>query len=166
MGSKPNEVLEIAIIGDTHGRREAIQRKLKLLGIKHFLFTGDFYSDAKIIAHKLGITFTGVVGNCDPKSSNILEEQVIEIADKRIYIVHGHQYNVKYNLHNLFYRAGELKADIVVYGHTHIPNLEYIDNILFLNPGSPSRPRGGSNASFILLKIGAGVVEPEIVEIS
>lgn len=162
MGSESNEILEVAVIGDTHGRRAAIEKQLKLLGIKHFLFTGDFYSDAKIIAHRLDLTFNGVVGNCDPPSGQELEEQLITLAGKKIFITHGHQYNVKYNLQNLFYRASELAADIVIYGHTHMSNIEYIDNICFLNPGSPSRPRGGSKASFILLKISENIIEPQL----
>ena len=37
--------------------------------------------------------------------------------------------------------ARENKCDILVYGHTHVKKLEKKDNLIILNPGSPSRPR-------------------------
>lgn len=33
---------------------------------------------------------------------------------------------------------------IVVHGHTHVPREEEVNGVLYLNPGSPSEPRGGS----------------------
>ncbi|HZJ85255.1 MAG TPA: metallophosphoesterase [Syntrophomonadaceae bacterium] len=160
---KAKQTVKIAVVGDTHGRIEAITRELKKIAINHFIFTGDFYSDAKRISHHAQTSFDGVLGNCDPYDHNLHEELFLEIADKKIYIVHGHQYNVKRDLHRLFYRAQELGAHIVIYGHTHMANCEYIEDILFINPGSPSRPRGGSEATYILLEIGENILKPEII---
>ena len=56
------------------------------------------------------------------------------------------------------YWAKELDQDIVVFGHTHVPLCEYYGDALLLNPGSPSRPRGGAKPSFAVLTLQKGEV--------
>ncbi|MBF8285161.1 MAG: hypothetical protein HW378_4076, partial [Anaerolineales bacterium] len=36
-----------------------------------------------------------------------------------------------------------MRADFVVVGHTHVPALRRVDNVLFINPGSLGQPRYG-----------------------
>lgn len=160
---KAKQRIKIAVVGDTHGRIEAITRELKKTTFNHLIFTGDFYSDAKRISYHVQTGFDGVLGNCDPYDHSLQEELLLEIFDKKIYVVHGHQYNVKRDLNRLFYRAQELGVHIVIYGHTHMANCEYIEDILFINPGSPSRPRGGSERTYILLEIGKNILKSEII---
>jgi putative phosphoesterase len=50
---------------------------------------------------------------------------------------------------------------VVVHGHTHIPREEEIDGVLYLNPGSASEPRGGSEPSLMKLVI----EECEVLEV-
>lgn len=38
-------------------------------------------------------------------------------------------------------------ADVVVFGHTHYPTLKYIENKLFINPGSVGQPRNGQRGA-------------------
>ena len=49
-------------------------------------------------------------------------------------------------------------VQVVVHGHTHIPREERIGNVLYLNPGSPSKPRGGSRKSIARISIEVGKV--------
>ena len=51
----------------------------------------------------------------------------------------------------LLYRGEEVHADMVLYGHTHVPDLSADGPRLLLNPGSLSRPRGGSVESCALI---------------
>ena len=45
-------------------------------------------------------------------------------------------------------------ADIVMYGHTHRPCIEYMNKLVVLNPGSISYPRQEGNApSYIIMEI-------------
>ena len=37
----------------------------------------------------------------------------------------------------------EKQADVVIFGHIHVPVCVEEDGILLVNPGSPSRPRNG-----------------------
>lgn len=144
---------KIAVLGDTHNHVEKLAEIFKRQDIQYFLFTGDYYSDALKLSKELGLEFTGVAGNCDIISgkTGLPLEEYIHMGGKRIYLLHGHQYRVKEGLNVLYYRALELEADIVIFGHTHIPFYEKIDNILFLNPGSASKPRQGTRGTYMLL---------------
>jgi hypothetical protein len=154
--------LRIAVVGDTHGKIERIKKSLHLIQIDHMLFTGDYYSDGEKIACFLGIDFHGVAGNCDPGLPTT-KELCLDLAGKSFYIVHGHRYGVKRGLKSLFYRGKEVGADVVLFGHTHIPFCKKIDNIWMINPGSPSQPRGGQRRSYALLEIKDNILSPEIV---
>ena len=65
----------------------------------------------------------------------------------RIFISHGHIYDSPSS-------AGLADSDfnVVITGHTHVNGIskQLIDGkeVVFLNPGSPSRPRGYSKASY------------------
>ena len=51
------------------------------------------------------------------------------------------------------YNMPDLPYDIYIQGHTHIPIMDYGDK-LYLNPGSITRPRGGSVKSYIFYENG------------
>lgn len=85
--------------------------------------------------------FVVVTGNCD-YDERFLKEQLVKTDEDRILMTHGHLYNVRQTLSNLVYRAQELSASIVLFGHTHELGVEMIEEVLVLNPGSISLPRG------------------------
>ena len=58
------------------------------------------------------------------------------LGGKRIFALHGHTRQVKYGLQMLAEAAKEKQADLVLYGHTHMPKVDYIDGIYYLCPGS------------------------------
>lgn len=117
------------------------------------IYCGDKYNDAEKFAEKLHIEkVLNVPGNCD--MSTIGKESIIiqEIEGKKFIITHGHTHNVKLNLNKLKDYAKKNKADIVLYGHTHKAQNEFIDNILYFNPGSTIFPKDG-RASFGVIEI-------------
>lgn len=63
--------------------------------------------------------------------------------------------------------AEENQFDVVVYGHTHNPKSEWVENVLFINPGSTTvdLPPFVNNPSLALLKITNGRITPEIIYI-
>ena len=81
------------------------------------------------------------------------EEQILEAENRIIYVTHGHLYNVKSTLMPLSYRAQEVNASIVCFGHSHLLGAEKIGNTLFLNPGSLTVPRGRKEKSFIVVEL-------------
>lgn len=152
--------MRIAVVGDTHGHIKEIQKELEALQPECLLFTGDFLSDGRKLASRLALPFYGVAGNCD-RSPAETQEKLVRVHNQLVYIVHGHQYGVKQGLMRLYYRAAEVEATIVLFGHTHMPMAEQVNGIWMVNPGSPSNPRGGSEPSYVLMDI-----EEESVSIS
>jgi putative phosphoesterase len=57
------------------------------------------------------------------------------------------------------------KPDIIIFGHTHQPMAEIIDDILFLNPGSPTSNRYSSAKTVMILTIHTSKYEYKIIEI-
>ena len=70
-----------------------------------------------------------------------------------MFVSHGHMYWDPSS-------AGldDSQFDLVITGHSHVPDLhtEIIERkrVIFLNPGSAARPRGGSKASYALIRFG------------
>ena len=64
------------------------------------------------------------------------KEVLLPLCGKIFFALHGHTRAVKSGLQILSEAAREKNADIVLYGHTHIPRAERIDGIWFLCPGS------------------------------
>ena len=80
---------------------------------------------------------------------------MVEVAGHRIFLTHGHLFNVRLDTGMLAEAARTTGADIVVYGHTHIALVEHGD-VTVLNPGSIARPRDEQRGSFMLVDLNAG----------
>lgn len=156
--------MRIAVVGDTHAKIDSAKRELLKVKPDYMLFTGDFYADAVRLAHHLDVPCQAVAGNCDAPNAGP-GELLVELAKKRFYMVHGHQYGVKLGLQSLYYRGLEQEADVVLFGHTHQSCCELVENIWLINPGSPSRPRGGNRGSYCLIDIDNDILLPRIIEI-
>lgn len=154
--------MKIAIAADSHGRIESLKKQLIKAQPQQLIFAGDLLGDARRLAFHLNLPFSAVLGNCDGKSSGE-REITFELGGKRFYLTHGHQYRVKSSLQALFYRGQEIGADVVIFGHTHIPCCEEINGLWMLNPGSAARPRQGKLASYILLELSESSFCPQII---
>ena len=62
-------------------------------------------------------------------------------------------------------RLKRIEPDVVVFGHTHEPYCKTIGGILFLNPGSVTRPRGGHRSSLIRMTLKNGKMTPKFIEL-
>jgi len=165
--------VKIGLLSDTHGILEPAFKALEMMGpLDLLIHAGDHYHDATTIAARLDVLTHAVVGNCDSRMDGP-GEKILELDGVRIYITHGHKYNVKMSLFGLYNRAAELRASVVVYGHTHIAGYTYTPSpscpcpggLLMINPGSVSKPRDGDEYSFGLLEITDGVVKPHIMSL-
>ena len=54
---------------------------------------------------------------------------------------------------------------IVICGHSHKPHVEYIDGVLYLNPGSAGPRRFHLPVSMALLHVEPDGIRPELIEI-
>lgn len=94
----------------------------------------DFYTQA-VSKLLIGKKVTALAGNGD-FYSNLPKEEIIPLGGKRIFALHGHTRFVKHGLQGLLDAVQENQADIVLYGHTHIPKVDYIDGVYYMCPGS------------------------------
>lgn len=131
--------MKYLFISDAHGDEKILTDIFKSYKnqVDQIFYNGDFELPASDLLFKDVLT---VLGNMDSdlnlKKENIYQKEI------NIFQTHGHLYNVNYNVFELLNRAKSVNAQIVTFGHTHKLGVEVIENILFLNPGSISQPRG------------------------
>ncbi|MCL2420951.1 MAG: metallophosphoesterase [Defluviitaleaceae bacterium] len=146
----------ILVMSDTHGVTSAVKSLLDTFKsqVDAVVHLGDCMRDIHryALSEADGRLFYMVNGNVDYEE-NAVEEQVIDIAGKRIFITHGHHYDVKTKLDHIIYRAMELQVNACLFGHTHEPVKFKHEGIFFLNPGSLKYPRLGTDRSYGLLGI-------------
>ncbi|MDW7675982.1 MAG: metallophosphoesterase [Bacillota bacterium] len=157
-------MIRIGVISDTHNCYEAAYEVLKRAPELNLLcHAGDMYHDGVKLGQLLGVEAKAVKGNCDYYTEGP-EELVFEIGKKKILLTHGDQYRIKEGIDRIIYRAQELEAHIVIFGHTHQAVLFNEQGINFINPGSMINPRGSSNPSYAIIEIIDEEVTIEILE--
>ena len=101
---------------------------------------GDHYDDAEILSEEYPhLRFHQVPGNCDKYRCSPFAPRVLnyDVGGVRMYMTHGHQHNVKFDIGLLLADARKGKAKAALYGHTHIPDCHREeDGLWVLNPGS------------------------------
>lgn len=147
--------MRILVASDTHGDTGDL---IDFLGEEKFdmlFFLGDYVRDGIEIAETLNIPKKIVRGNGDRHVKGFLDEEIFELKDKKIFLTHGHQYNVSFGIEKLYYRAKEIGADYILFGHTHVPIIEKYEDVIIINPGSASRPRTADRLkSFAIIELG------------
>jgi putative phosphoesterase len=121
-------MFRIGIISDTHGLlRPAAERRLA--GVDHIVHAGDIGRAEIVDALRRIAPVTAIRGNVDTAewAREYADTELVRLAGKSIYILHDLK-----TLHNDV-RAG---IDVIVSGHSHVPKIQRIDGILYLNPGS------------------------------
>ena len=144
--------MKIGVISDTHRMNRFIDKVIPYLKeCDLIIHAGDNFVDSKYIHKMTNVGMMAVGGNCD--FENVEEELEFEVENKNIFVCHGDRYGVKYGLEQLQKKAKEVDADIVIFGHTHTPLIKEKDNIIYINPGSVSLPRGVDYRSFVIIDI-------------
>lgn len=162
--------MKLMIASDIHGSAyycrallEAFEREQadRLLILGDILYHGPRNDLPREYAPKEVITMLNgmkdkifcVRGNCDTEvdqmvlSFPILADYcILPVGNRLVYTTHGHNFNLN--------ALPPLQSgDILLHGHTHIPAWESFGNgNLYLNPGSVSIPKAGSNHSYMVLE--------------
>ena len=79
--------------------------------------------------------------------------QLMTVCGHRIFITHGHRFCLYNGTKPLAAAAQAERAELVLYGHTHVALGEKSNGILTLNPGSCARPRDRQLPCFAVLSI-------------
>ena len=160
----------MAVIADTHIPRGS--RRLpdacveRLTAADLILHAGDFVSLAFLEElRRLGPHVEGVHGNADEAAvrAALPRETTVAVGGARIGMVHVPGPRLGRGA-RLAARFPDCQA--VVYGHTHMPQLERRDGVWLLNPGSPTERRRAPGHSMLLLTVSGASIVPELVVLS
>lgn len=128
--------MKILVFSDSHGNTENMMQAMEREQPDRIFHLGDGWHDAEQLRRMYpGIPLEQVPGNCDFCFSEPTVK-LVEAGGKRILLCHGHTYRVKEGLMDVGYAARERKADLLCFGHTHVPTQEWAGESLLLNPGS------------------------------
>ncbi len=128
--------MKIAVLSDTHGNYPlAIKMLDRISDLDCIVHLGDVLHDADIIEQAYSTPVIKLAGNCDstPKAKR---ELLLSLCGRSLFLSHGDLYRVKNGIDRIYEKASSVSADIVLYGHTHIPAVEKKGEILLVNPGS------------------------------
>ena len=150
--------MKIGIISDTHGllRPEAVAA---LQGSEFIIHAGDIGA-AEILDRLRDIApVTAVRGNVDHDSwaKRIPETNVLEAAGVMLYVLH--------DLHQLDLKPEAAGFAAVISGHSHIPDQQTKNGVLYFNPGSAGPRRFHLPVSVGRIVVSRGRVTAEIVEL-
>lgn len=156
--------MRVGVVSDTHGSEASVQKVIKAAGaIDLWLHAGDNSQDGELFSRLTGVPFFAAKGNCDGMTTAKIDE-FVQIGSKKIWLTHGHRYGVKESQHELLWWAKDFEVHAVIYGHTHIPDCQWVDGVLLFNPGSVTYPRFGKG-TFGTLDIQGDKIEPYLIEI-
>jgi putative phosphoesterase len=149
----------IGVISDTHGllRPEAIDR---LTGVDHIIHAGDIGGPYIVPGLENIAPVTAIRGNIDQAvwANSFADQEILDIAGYKIFILH--------NRNESDHDPKAAGFDIVISGHSHKPNIETIDETLYLNPGSAGPRRFTLPIALAFLELTAGSILPRIHEIT
>lgn len=160
-------VLRVLVTGDTHvrdGARLPVDLLARAARADVILHTGDIVSGDVLEVLRAFAPVTAVLGNNDDEFVGRLPERaLVELAGVRIGMVHdgGAARGRTARLREWF-----PDARVVLYGHSHLPELVDDGTQLVLNPGSPTQRRRARShtAAWLELRDGA-VLDAHLVEV-
>lgn len=142
--------MKVLIISDSHGLEKELfevfdRHKHEVDAIIH---CGDSELPKKAFLEYKKLLIVG--GNCDYDRTYDLEIYD-ELNHIKIFITHGHLHNVKFSTTKLSYRAEELGANLVCFGHSHLAKAFQENEVVYINPGSFRLPKGRKEKSYVIV---------------
>lgn len=169
-GALYKEVLmKVGILSDSHGELGNLRKAAKALAEKVELIVhlGDDWEDCRVF-EEMGLNLIRVPGVFssyyqDPKITN---RRVEEFNGWRVLLSHtpfSHQNDLPQDI-----RPEDVEArgdvEVILYGHTHIPNIEDKEGILWINSGHLKRgDKKGYPPSYAILDFRAQEVQAKII---
>ena len=147
-------MFRIGIISDTHGllRPEAEQR---LAGVNHILHAGDIGRPEIVDTLRRIAPVTAIRGNVDSAewAREYPDKKLVRLAKKSIYVLH--------DLKTLQVDTGT-GIDVIISGHSHVPKIDTVGGVLYLNPGSAGRRRFKLPITLATLEVTPAGIRPKI----
>ena len=154
--------MRLLVLSDSHSHIERMSLAAKQAKPDVIIHLGDYITDAQKLQVKFpNVTMYMVKGNCDVNAAGE-KELMIMIEGVKIFMTHGHKYNVKMGLTSFVCRAQETDAGIALYGHTHRAMIDRVNGMYLMNPGQMERHDGTSPATYGAITIEKGKVAMEL----
>ena len=148
--------MRIGVISDTHGllRPEALAA---LRGCERIIHAGDIGKPEVLDALRALAPLDAIRGNVDSGdwAASVPEHLDLEIGGLRIHVTH--------DVKAMGIDPIAARVDVVIAGHSHQPNIEEVDAVIYLNPGSAGRRRFKLPVSLALLDIEDGQPRAQLV---
>ena len=162
--------MKIIVVSDSHGRYDRLTEVMEMhRDADALIFLGDGINDlVRADADSYGFTVYAVSGNCDSVynflGNKYPTELTLNFEGFKILAMHGHTRSVKSGINGAVLAAEQKEADILLYGHTHLPFNTYLPEgqeygygklskpMYVLNPGS-LRLSDDGQAHFGLIEI-------------
>ena len=136
--------MKILVFSDSHRSLSGMYAAIDLHQPQQIIHLGDMMDDAEEVAgHYPKLPFCLVPGNCDGWGVATPAKKQIKLAGKSILLSHGHRWGVKRGYDAAIADARAAGADILLFGHTHVPLCQQLeDGLWMMNPG-PARSSYG-----------------------
>lgn len=151
--------MKLLVLSDSHGDSATILRAIRKERPDMIVHLGDGAREIPSLLASFpesNLPLCSVRGNCD-FGADCPDEELLELCGKRIFLTHGHLYGVKSGLGRLLQKGMEVKADLVLFGHTHVAAITQSGSVRLMNPGSVYGNRGKDKSYGIVDLDGDGI---------
>ena len=135
--------MKILVFSDSHRSVVGMHSAILEHEPDQVIHLGDLSGDAEELRYAYPLLpVCTVPGNCDGWTNQPLKRQ-ITLEGKQILLSHGHLWGVKQGYDAAVADARACGADILLFGHTHIPLCRQLeDGLWMMNPGSSRNTYG------------------------
>jgi uncharacterized protein len=147
-------MFRIGVISDTHGLLRP-QAEGRLAGVDHIVHAGDIGRPDIVDVLRRIAPVTAIRGNVDSGewARKYPDTEFLRLAGRSIHVLH--------DLKTLAIDA-RVSIDVIISGHSHVPKIERIGGILYLNPGSAGPRRFRLPVTLATLEVTSEGLRPEI----
>jgi putative phosphoesterase len=152
--------MKIVVFSDSHTEVGIMRSVVKSTQPDLIIHLGDHLSDAlKLQTFFPDIPMELLKGNND-FSGEYPREKILTVEGKRIFMTHGDRYHVKNGMSRVIEYGIAAGADIILFGHTHLPYSGKRNDVWIMNPGQIYQ-----KASYGVIRIENGKIDCEIVRV-
>lgn len=151
---------KIVVMSDSHGHHEMIDI------VRSLEPDGDYYvhcGDSEAYQEQLK-GWICVRGNND-WMSKFKDEIIFEVEGVRFLVSHGHRYGYFDRENVMIDELISNGCDVLLFGHTHVPQYEEINGFYLINPGSVTLPRNNSPHSYCVIFVEKNNIKVEFKKI-
>lgn len=150
--------MKIGVISDTHGMLSP-NADDALQGVEYILHAGDIGGPDILKALNKVAPTVAVRGNMDGGAwaKTLPPSDMVELGGTLFYITH--------DVYTLDIDPLSAGIQVVVSGHTHLPEIKRHNGILFFNPGSASYGKYDQPPSVGCIELEDGIIQPRIIQL-